>query len=453
MNHTILRGFCREEHGGGTAFAMAWLTAGLAMAGLAIDAAVGFTWQARLQSAADAAAHAAAMELPNEVLARQTALDYAAANVDTSTAGQILADADILIGAWDPDARVFVAGAPSPNAVRVTLRRSAANGNAVPTTLLRLIGVDGWDVNTSAVALRNSGLPVEVALVLDTTASMKVTGSWESAKERLIAAVQEIVRLKGDDGDARVAFVPFTDRVNVGVEYASWLGEAPTGGWQGCFRPREIAEPSFPHALTDNPPSVEPFERSQFETEPRWQTGRRPACNSRVLPLTTSLDDIENALNVVTNGGSGRFDEGLAWGWRTVSQNWEGLWGEPGVPRAHGQAQKAVIYIADGYTTANNPPNIWNGFAEHDQLPLSMEGNRMSQGHADHVVEICRKMREQDILLFMIAPSDTYIVMENAMKTCAVDGSLFFQVGDNAGLEAALDEIVSALTSNAQIVQ
>src|SRR3954451_22956880 len=60
--------------------------------------------------------------------------------------------ADVTTGTWDASAGAFAAGGGSPNPARVTARRSAAAGTAVPLTFGPVIGVSSSDVVVQAVA-------------------------------------------------------------------------------------------------------------------------------------------------------------------------------------------------------------------------------------------------------------------------------------------------------------
>lgn len=189
-----------------------------------------------------------------------------------------------------------------------------------------------------------------------------------------------------------------------------------------------------------------------MRTERVWEeSGRRVQCPNQIAAPTQNLDAIATALAGVDVAGTGRFDQGLAWAWRMVSPRWRGLWGPENYPRPSGDVRKVVVYIGDGYATINWPFDK-GGFNEHASLPLATSWNRMSQGHADHVVEVCRKMRAQGIQLFMMAPNDTYHVMDAAMQACAVDGSRYFHVTNADAFRGALAEIVATLTSEVRLI-
>ncbi|MEL6978559.1 MAG: VWA domain-containing protein, partial [Pseudomonadota bacterium] len=363
--------------------------------------------RASMQNAADAAALAAASHID---------LDP---NVDLDAARRDRAE------------RIFASNMPTSRTVsdlQMLYSNDAARHQVVATARHgSFFGGFGdafdWDISVVAAA-QSRATPVELAFVLDTTASMQVTGSWPAARDRFIRAIDQIDAIfQGGDG-IRVSFVPFSDRVNVGLSSRNWLtGPAPSD-WRGCLRPREEPEALFPHAVTDTPPNLLRFEPSARDTELRHRRGfgRRVTCPMQLTAPTSDLESIRASLRALSPDGTGRFDVGLAWGWRVLSERWRGRWGEPDYPQPSSETRKIALFIGDGYTAVNNRPTDL-GLGEHDGEERAL--NRMSATHQRHFVEVCRKMREDGIELFMLAPQDTYAKMEDAMIDCAVDGSWF----------------------------
>jgi hypothetical protein len=158
----------RRDDGAATAFALIWLPLVLALAATAID--FGNAWSERdgLRRAADAAAHAGAVALArgdgmDEV--RDAVAAVVARNAPPARYGRVLADPgrDVVAARHDdrtglvtdaevPPGRGGAAGTPPPNAVVVRLERSRRSGNPVPTLLLRLIGIDLVEFESTAVA-------------------------------------------------------------------------------------------------------------------------------------------------------------------------------------------------------------------------------------------------------------------------------------------------------------
>lgn len=151
MRHAI-RTFPGDEDGASTILAIFWFILFCGIGGLAVDITNGYRVQTSMQAAADASAHAALIDLPDEAAAVATALEYAEINLPSEIYGTVLTADDVQLGLWVPQTRTFLPGAPSPNAVRVFLRSTEARGNPVWTSLLRIIGWQRWNVVVAAIA-------------------------------------------------------------------------------------------------------------------------------------------------------------------------------------------------------------------------------------------------------------------------------------------------------------
>jgi Flp pilus assembly protein TadG len=112
-----------------------------------------------LQSACDASARYAAIGLANQIngssaaaanasaIATQNKVDGVYQTIDTAQ--------DVEMGVWSSNNKTFTATSDvdAANAIRITLRRTAARGNAIPLTFGRLIGYNSVDIMASAIAM------------------------------------------------------------------------------------------------------------------------------------------------------------------------------------------------------------------------------------------------------------------------------------------------------------
>ena len=106
-------------------------------------------------SSTGASALAAVIDLPEDAAAAvATAVAYSVDNMGSETNGNVLDPEDVTIGLWDPVTRSLDTGSAFPDAVMVTVNRSAENANAVPVNFLRIIGLETWNVTAQAVAQR-----------------------------------------------------------------------------------------------------------------------------------------------------------------------------------------------------------------------------------------------------------------------------------------------------------
>ncbi len=143
----------REDEQGSVMIIVAlWIGAILGFAALGVDVAYLYSIRTKLQATADTAGLAAAAEFPDVDAARAAALEYAGKNMPAEAHGNVLADADIVIGNWDSDTRTFDPAGSPQNAVQVTVRRAQANGNPVSLLFAQVLGFTDFDLATAATA-------------------------------------------------------------------------------------------------------------------------------------------------------------------------------------------------------------------------------------------------------------------------------------------------------------
>ncbi len=154
----MLSGMCRkflnDEQGAGTIMGLLWFMLLVGITGMAVDVTDGFRNRTMLQATADASALAAVIDLPDDAAAVATAVTYSAFNMGAESNGSVLDPADVQIGLWDAATKSLDTASTDPDAVMVTVHRSADNANALPANFLRIIGLQTWNVSAQAVAQR-----------------------------------------------------------------------------------------------------------------------------------------------------------------------------------------------------------------------------------------------------------------------------------------------------------
>ena len=377
--------------------------------GLAIDASRGYLVKARLSEAVDAAALAGARSLHLDTW--QSDVDrFFLANFPT---GYMNADLQPLSITSNSDDR--------------TLEIIASA--SVPTTFMRLLSVDDFNVQTrTLVSGERRGL--ELALVLDVTGSM--AGSKISALKSAGNSLLDI--LYGDNEtveDLYISIVPFAGRVNVGESaHQDWFTSTPWY-YEGCGEPRAGSL-----ATDDSPPSAglwDPF----YNTYYSWaRTYGCPDNDNEVLPLTANKTTVSNAINALDAYGNTRTDIGMVWGWRAISPQWRGLWGDSTLPFDYDTPpmDKAAIIMTDGENTP------W----------LSGDSESVSETN-DLLLDVCSAMKAENITIFTItfqAPSS----VDPVFSSCASSAANHFTSPTAADLDAAFEAIATQL-SNLRIAE
>jgi Flp pilus assembly protein TadG len=146
-----MRRFAGDDRGSVTVWSLFLCTFFALMGGLAVDYANGIRVHEQLQATADAAALAAAIDLPDTGKATSAGMAIASQYLAPSGDLAALKAGDFTYGNLNA-ANVFVPNGAPINAVRVQPKMFASRSNALPTYLLKMVGVSQLDVQASALA-------------------------------------------------------------------------------------------------------------------------------------------------------------------------------------------------------------------------------------------------------------------------------------------------------------
>jgi Flp pilus assembly protein TadG len=135
-----------------------------------VDLGYVYTATSQLQNAADSAALAAVQELRDvtedlderELLAMNAAIKFAELN--QPEVGELLRNADISFGLWDADTNSLVDTNFDSNAVRITVRRTNANDNALTLLFGPFVGKHEADVLAQATTIFDAAGSLPLAL-------------------------------------------------------------------------------------------------------------------------------------------------------------------------------------------------------------------------------------------------------------------------------------------------
>ncbi|MFQ5438195.1 MAG: TadG family pilus assembly protein [Paracoccaceae bacterium] len=206
-------GFLRDEDGMVTHFALTTLILVLIFSGMSLDTTNAWRTEFILQTAADAAARAAVLELPDENTALDAALELATANLtSTSNTSAITLDR-VTFGNWDAETEAFSTSETPTNAVLVTATRSSVAANALPTFLLRLVGFNSWNIEVQSIAYRSSQGCDNVDISANGTVSFAEDNDFY--KGYCVEAATELVLADGNQfDDDNILYVESTGAIN-----------------------------------------------------------------------------------------------------------------------------------------------------------------------------------------------------------------------------------------------
>jgi Flp pilus assembly protein TadG len=375
----------------------------LALNGAAVDFAHGLMRRAELQNAVDAAALATARIGPQEQTRAQTE-------------GTALLHASL-------GGRVTLSGAP-----RFTWTGDAVTVEAagsVESLFGDLVGDGSLTVAADATATASSARPTEIVFAIDVTNSMAAGNNDVAALNAIRDTLEQLDN--GQTSGLRASVVPFTDRVNIGTHRSAWLRVAAPSGWNGCVEPREETQAGWRHWLRDT--RLTSTATRFFPTAPghvisSLNAPGLPACsNSAILGPFETPSALRTALgNGLNRTGTGRMDEGMAWAWRLLSTEWQGLWGVANYPRPASEVRKIAIMITDGHTTAYE-------FEVLNDLPAD-KGYGWNNGAPNgfgNLVRVCDQMKDDDIEIFAIFLRGNAHVAP-FMQQCASGPDYYFDV-------------------------
>ncbi|MEQ8656457.1 MAG: VWA domain-containing protein [Hyphomicrobiales bacterium] len=334
----------------------------------------------------------------------------------------------------------------------------------VPTTLLGVMGVHQIDIGVEAIAAIGSA-PLEIAFVVDATNSMLRGSRWRTAygaMENMLTALDEAAT--GED-DLFVTVVPMGDTVNIGEARGGWVeglvdddrGYDDWGPdqkynymkehhWNGCVFAREEPTPDNPYLLTDARPGDVPFGVMDHRLNNHAFEGhgsRRFDCPQEIIGPSTEIDEVLRSVNRITAAGTGRFDQGMAWGWRAVSANWHGQWGIQGYPTTDlEERRKVVVFISDGNSTMEE----WR-FDGHQDWGYNNAGRAM----LGNLVDVCHQAKAQGIEVFTLYVEGNPHA-ESYMRACASTADHFFDVTRNEAMAEAF-QAMGARLSDTRLVR
>lgn len=278
----------------------------------------------------------------------------------------------------------------------------------------------GGSLTPESITVTNSAIAQSVRTRIDVSMVLDVSGSMYGSKlDALKTAAKEAARMlltTEDPGAIRVSAVNYATGVNAGKYGRYAWGEAidlndPNNYWvPGC-----VSERVGDAAWDDSAP------------EPgKWVTQAYYCPGSRILPLTSDLQEFEDSIDTLRANGSTAGHLGVAWAWYLISPLWSDVWPDAAEPLPYNQANtvKAVILMTDGI------------FNQSYHLAYGDSGTQATR--------LCTEMREAGIIIYSVAfqaPSSG----QDTLRACAGDASRFYEASTEQELLDAYEDIASLL--------
>jgi hypothetical protein len=236
--------------------------------------------------------------------------------------------------------------------------------------------------------------------------------------------------------------------VNVGSDRTDWLtGFDPAAygaeGWAGCVEARA-------GNLDRSDDATTPFQ-AVLNPTPNPSDGINSRCpESEILPLTSNratlqdhIDDLEADYGTMTNVG-------LTWGWRTISENWQGKWDGDVEPADYDDADtvKAIVFMTDG--VADWGPGWYSAYGHLAEGRLGTTNETQAEQEIDdRLLQSCTVAKADGIEIYtvMFALDSAPPSVEATYRACATSDAHFFDAATGTELEAAFSQIAGRLTS------
>jgi Flp pilus assembly protein TadG len=366
----------------------------------------------------------------------------------------------------------------------------------LPTTLMRVMGFSNLTL-TAASEITRTSKGMELVLVLDNTGSMNdpAGGSQTKIQAAQQAATTLLNILYGGNATVPnlwVGLVPFSQAVNIGTGYTSWLDSTydatlnwATTSWGGCVESRSNGTNTPQYDITDDVPSTRPFREYYWpdDSSNNWITtstycsGRHSSncttttnytynsthgpnlyCPQAVTPMVAEKATVINGVNAMTAAGNTHIDLGLAWGWRLLSPSWRNLWGGEmntnSLPLDYNTPlmNKVVVLMTDGDNTITNGYYSAYGYPSAGQLgPNACSSYNCTTGINElntRTAAICSSMKAKGILIYTVAlGTDVSTTGQNLLKNCASKPEYYFLSPTTTDLQKDFAQIGDSLAN------
>jgi Flp pilus assembly protein TadG len=337
------------------------------------------------------------------------------------------------------------------------------------TSMMHLAGYDAMNLDAYA-EVKLPGYEMEVALVLDNTASMNASGRLPALKTASKDLIKTLLDLNNTDGKVKIGIVPFGEYVNVGLSRRnkSWLDVPndssvttrkcwpeykpvncvtkpaivdgiPTGGtYQDCKwvptgtqKCGDVTDTKKWHGCVGS--RNNPLDEQIGSLSNRYPGLMNITCTKELMELTDSKSNLESKINSMSGSGNTYIPAGLLWGWNLLDSD------EPlGVARTKADMAakdgiKAMVLMTDGENTRSATGATHGGW---------------DRAAADKKTKaLCDGIKADGITVYTVAFMVTDPSAKGALLDCASNPDKAFAAEDAAQLSRAFQSIGENLQS------
>jgi Flp pilus assembly protein TadG len=321
----------------------------------------------------------------------------------------------------------------------------------LPTVIMGLVGIDSLEVGATSQVKRH-GKKLEIVLVLDNTGSMNQGGRMTVLKQAAKDLIDTVAAAAVTPGDVRIAIVPFTTDVNVGVankdaNWLKWSWELPTqtctttgsgknktttctqdvrtvskNSWKGCVVDRDenfdvsIAPPVVGNSATLFPANDNNIFNNQCSLRP-------------IVPFSTNWTMLKNEIDAMVAGGATNTTIGFVWGWQMLTNG--AILSNAAAPDSK-SLEKVMVYLTDGLNTYDRGGiGTCNGSSACPRVDVRSE-------------LVCAGIRNAGITVYTVR-----LIAGNAtlLRNCATNPSMYYSVSTASELTNVFKSIAQALSN------
>ena len=343
-----------------------------------------------------------------------------------------------------------------------------------PTTLMRVVRIDDMGHDVSAQAIVGRSTPVEVSLVLDVTGSMAGTkiAALKNAAGKMVDTL-----LDPKNSQARVAIVPFSDYVNVGLanrnkpwidvpaDYSVTTNQCtttkPVTSKKNCRMvtktgtndgvsytyQQEVCDYTYGDPVTTCADKTTNYKWNGCVgsrayplnvQDTGYSLNKVPgllniSCPAAITELTNSKTTLKKQINALGASGNTYIPAGLVWGWRTLSSIAPFDTGLTSAEAMQKGATKAILLMTDG-ANVRSPK-----YPKHDGSNVALANTLLA--------ETCTNIKKDGVRIYTIAFAVDDEATEDLLRSCADSPDQYYDASDTEELAAAFADVADKLAS------
>lgn len=183
-----------------------------------------------------------------------------------------------------------------------------------------------------------------------------------------------------------------------------------------------------------------------------YPASSNPCLTNTIVPLTSTKSTLTTAITGLSASGSSGGHIGVAWGWYSISPNFNTIFTGTSAPAAYTapHIKKVLILMTDGEYNSS----YCNGVISQD----STSGSGSSSDHINcdapngntytQALALCAAMKQQDVIIYTVGfQVGTAVNALNLVNTCATDSAHVYTPNSGTALQDAFEAIGADIAS------